>query len=387
MLNVIQLFREQETRDELGVGTIRDAFADHFLPGTSTIQTRARYMLFVPWIYMELEQRRVPSSEMAAKARNKEIQLIHVLLKSDDTSGVIGKEAKSKLQRLPSSVYWTGLGSWGIRLFEGSQDQYHRHLDGYYRAMRRNETFSSEVELSGRPMPRNWHPGIPQPPPKLMEKAELQLTQEEAQYLQEQIIFHHPKSLLAKLVSNGDHHEADFLWEHPVVSTLSEGLREDLLHARNFSEIIHGAALLYNLMLAKTRKNDELITNYEGQLEIWREKIEKRWADLIGWHGRINEFWQLAAFSKARIPHGTRTFVNEWMNCVFDATDLRKIPERSDTQALIRNREYQLKGNRARLENLRALELWRGASGHIQLNYRWGSVSAIVADILHGLRR
>ncbi|MCK8603179.1 DUF6361 family protein [Desulfoferrobacter suflitae] len=40
MLNMIQPFREQETRDEWGVGTIRDAFADHFLPGTSTICQR-----------------------------------------------------------------------------------------------------------------------------------------------------------------------------------------------------------------------------------------------------------------------------------------------------------------------------------------------------------
>ena len=37
MLDLVQLFREQDTRDELGIGTIRDAFADHFFPGTSTV--------------------------------------------------------------------------------------------------------------------------------------------------------------------------------------------------------------------------------------------------------------------------------------------------------------------------------------------------------------
>jgi len=41
-MEVIDLFREEETRDELGLGTIRDAFADLLFPGTSTIQTRAR---------------------------------------------------------------------------------------------------------------------------------------------------------------------------------------------------------------------------------------------------------------------------------------------------------------------------------------------------------
>ena len=33
MLNVVHLFREQDTRDELGIGTIRDAFAGYFFPG------------------------------------------------------------------------------------------------------------------------------------------------------------------------------------------------------------------------------------------------------------------------------------------------------------------------------------------------------------------
>ncbi len=50
-LDIIDLFREHDTRDELGIGTVRDAFADMLFPGTSTIQTRAKYFLFVPVPY------------------------------------------------------------------------------------------------------------------------------------------------------------------------------------------------------------------------------------------------------------------------------------------------------------------------------------------------
>ncbi len=50
-LRVLALFKETDTRDELGLGAIRDAIADQLFPGTSTIQTRLRYFLFVPWIY------------------------------------------------------------------------------------------------------------------------------------------------------------------------------------------------------------------------------------------------------------------------------------------------------------------------------------------------
>jgi hypothetical protein len=49
-LDVVDLLRESSTVDELGLGLVRDAFADLLFPGTSTIQTRARYFLFVPWI-------------------------------------------------------------------------------------------------------------------------------------------------------------------------------------------------------------------------------------------------------------------------------------------------------------------------------------------------
>ncbi len=45
---IMALFQERETRDELGLGAIRDSIADHLFPGTSTIQTRLRYMLFIP---------------------------------------------------------------------------------------------------------------------------------------------------------------------------------------------------------------------------------------------------------------------------------------------------------------------------------------------------
>src|SRR5207253_5291425 len=89
ILDVLDLFREKGTVDELGLGTIRDAFANMLFPGTSTIQTRARYFLFVPWIYLRLERRRIPSAEIAPRARRAEIDLIERLLASGESDGVI----------------------------------------------------------------------------------------------------------------------------------------------------------------------------------------------------------------------------------------------------------------------------------------------------------
>ena len=54
VLSVIHLLSEPEAVDELGIGIIRDSFSDIFFPGTSTIQTRAKYFLLTPYLLSEL---------------------------------------------------------------------------------------------------------------------------------------------------------------------------------------------------------------------------------------------------------------------------------------------------------------------------------------------
>lgn len=90
-------FEEKGTVDELGIGTIRDALSDRLFPGTSIIQTRARYFLFIPWMYERLEERGVRSDKTERSARECEIALTDRLLASDDTAGTIGKVARNSL--------------------------------------------------------------------------------------------------------------------------------------------------------------------------------------------------------------------------------------------------------------------------------------------------
>src|SRR5277367_442475 len=130
---IMALFQERESRDELGLGSIRDSIADHLFPGTSTIQTRLRYMLFIPWLFRTLEGRDVPESQLRTEARALEIRLADALKRGGETNGVIGRDAGPRLQRLPSSVYWAGLGAWGIRCFPGSIDSLFVSLRGLKR--------------------------------------------------------------------------------------------------------------------------------------------------------------------------------------------------------------------------------------------------------------
>src|SRR5690554_6244278 len=85
VLSVIDLLSEPGAVDELGVGIVRDAFSDIFFPGTSTIQTRAKYFIIVPYLLYELENdRRMTPDRMIEKLHEEELEFIEVLKKSGE---------------------------------------------------------------------------------------------------------------------------------------------------------------------------------------------------------------------------------------------------------------------------------------------------------------
>jgi hypothetical protein len=384
MLDTIELFGERTTRDELGLGGIRDAFADQLFPGTSTIQTRAKYFLFIPWVYLILERKRTPSAAVEVKGRKLEAELILALAQSEDKEGIIGKRRKENVQRLPSSIYWQGLATWGIRLFPGSQDQYHRSLDLLY--LRRHARHASRHEFDGEAEPEadlhTWHPGLPPVPPDFPKGAALALTRTEAEYLRERIVSHCPQSLLAVLVREQIPVESvEFAWE--LQSPLPPSLREQLDHGRNFSQVLHGAQLLYNLMLAERAGWEEKISEYRGLLSGWWRAVQSRQQELRQWSRQ--RFWQIVFRGNPRVSSRARRFANDWMTLVFAAGEERDVVGKDAARRLIDFREVQLKGGLARLRNERALELWPGAAGAGQLDLRWPAARRIVKDILAGM--
>jgi hypothetical protein len=176
-LQAIELLREKDTLDELGFGSIRDAFSDRFFPGTSTIQTRARYFLFVPWDVTHDDGKRMTAEERIKNLRRRELKLIDALSRTTDPNvgGVIGKEAGRALQRMPSSIYWRGLHVWGIRRFDESIERYFRRrsrVESERAPMRTDDGEPTD------PRPSDWHSSLPRRPKDLYEAASLELREE-----------------------------------------------------------------------------------------------------------------------------------------------------------------------------------------------------------------
>lgn len=147
MREVFAAFDDKDTIDSLGLGVIRDAISDQLFPGISTIQTRARYFLFVPWICRMLEAEHVPAGRFAARLRELEVALVESLQQVEGPNqGVIGYRARKRLARLPSSVYWNGLGVFGIRRLDLSTVEYRTFVARYGKARE-----STPVDDDGEP--------------------------------------------------------------------------------------------------------------------------------------------------------------------------------------------------------------------------------------------
>lgn len=393
-LRILALFREKESRDELGLGGIRDTIADRLFPGTSTIHTRLRYLLFVPWIYRQLERQGESPEDFAQSADSIERSLINALRNSDSREyGVLGARSGSQLKRLPSSVYWTALGSWRIRdsqFFANlSRDQYHRQINVIYR--RRAEQAARDQERSMRgddnertPIPGTltWHRQLPEAPPDFPNLIDLSLTYEEASFLLDRIKESHPASLLAHLALKCKSADVGAPWLHPDFESFSLEQKELLYHARLFSNLMHGAALVYNLALARKRKWDEKVSEYSSAIEKWVYALDQ--AELAGWS--LPGMWSFIIGFGRTINPATQRFVEQWINMVKAHSDgIGKNPE---VFKFVQRREESVKPSaRSRFKNPCALDQWSGASGLGRMTYRWHNVKVFLEDLYDGLQR
>jgi hypothetical protein len=375
---ILALFQEKESRDELGLGSVRDAIADLLFPGTSTIHTRVRYFLFVPWIYRRLEEEKVRSAELPRKLRQAETELVEHLLAQGEKEGVFGRLARGSLKRLPSSIYWSGLESWGIRRGFDSHDELVRAFDRLHVAAQRHHARRADETVLDEAPVAVWDPELPEPPEGFPVTARFTLTAAEADYLRHRIVHSNPNSLLAWLVDDEPAPTVDAPWKHPRLAAFTAAHRELLEHARVFAELMQGAAFLYNSLLAQLKGAVELAQRHREAYDAWREQIPQ--LGVADWN--LLRFFALVTGGGQPVPARTREFVEAWAGLARDGTDALGSPRAAD---LVRRRESALKGSRSRFLNATALSQWSGASGLGLMSYRWATAQRFVAEIHEGL--
>lgn len=362
MRELIKLFSDSGTLDDIGIGQVRDALSDRLFPATSTVHTRAKYFLFVPWIYAEAA-RKHSGTAARTRARDTERKLIETMRKDGHTQGLIGRVAGASVNTLPSNLYWAALERLGIRHDGPPSAKWNISLDT-------PKGFPAKVETG------------------------FDLSRSEASWLQERILTSAPATYLAHLVREGLDHDVkavDSPWDHPALKTASDETRVLVEHARRFALTINGAGLLYNLLLAEkyekavTPGDTTYVEYYRDALDNWANELTVQMSDIVGWD--LPAFW--AAVNKDRhtpIPLNTCMFVDSWLSAVRAGTAYDPATS-NELRGLIADRERSNKGEQSRLNNDRLLKEWSGASGAGRLTYRWSTVQTLVGDIKEGLDR
>lgn len=379
-------FQDKGTIDDLGLGQVRDALSDRMFPGTSTLHTRARYFLFVPWAFQLAAERRRPREVLAA-ADNLERTTVVTLRSNGSLRGLIGAQTGKNVKVLPSQVYWNALRTFGILTAPVSRQQIGR-------AVARSTETDELVDRRNGP----WIATLPARPadfPSIIPEA-LDLSGEEAGWLQERIVVSLSESLLgtATRALNADSLADEYIypWDALAHLELTDEQQALLDHAELFALTMQGAAFLYNVLLAEAFARGGWTPDYgtvdaEHYRELfanWHDEISAIAHRLQRWS--MPSFWQSLGPASHRIGLPTRRFVETWVAAVRSGTAQQAL-ESAELRGLITRREGAKKGPLAMLANSKRLSRWTGDSGTGRLAFRWASVSAILRDIKEGIDR
>ena len=382
VLNVIHLLDEPGTVDELGIGAVRDAFADFFFPGTSTVQKRAKYFLIVPYILMEAGIGKYGSdfNSILRKIDDEERSCRDILIRTS-TDGVIGSLVpNSWVLRTPSNIYWNGIKRLGIFKEDLSVREYiHQSIiqrklkQAKASGNREQEAEENEKDDNdagditsiqfwslGDVYQKDWR-----------DRLTINLLPKEAEYLKTQIILTQKDSLFAYILK---HKNNEDLEKYDSFAALSEDIRdsvdEELRYmidlANDFNDLVSIITTRYNLILS-CGKYESAKANWELYSE---NLVRKSGVDLE------------AVFVKLSIrSNGLKSFLRDVQKQI-------RVENIDAVDKLIIQREISLKGAK-RAKTNRVGEFvkqdWSGIDkwvGINKLDYRFTPAKRIMQDIL-----
>ena len=375
VLSVIHLLDEPGAVDELGIGAIRDAFADYFFPGTSTVQTRAKYFLVVPYILQEALSGKYGTdiNNIIRRIDSEERNCRDIFLKTS-SDGVIGSLVpQSWVQRTPLSIYWTGLKRLGIitenlslwELFRQSQLQksLKKAKEFGNRDKEAEENEKDDFDAGditsfhflniGDTFKSGWRDDLT-----------IELEPYEASFLRGQIIRSQSRTLFAYILKNNvpiEQYSSIAALSAGIINDVEPELAEMLMLANDFNDLVSIITTRFNLIVSQGENSTAISQWKEMSVDLRRRAT----VDLK----RI--------YSKLDIKNvKLRVFLSRIQDAIL-AGDIDLIDK------LIIEREVRLKGpSRAKTKHPGQYrkDIWIGIS---KLDYRFTSAKRIIVDIMN----
>lgn len=377
VLSVLDLLSESGTLDELGIAPIRDGFANLFFPGTSTIQTRAKYFMIVPYALKDLEySSETNPNRMLRTFDEVERKCGEMLISNgEDTDGIIGSRSLAQnkwVKRTPADIYWAGLRNYGI--FTGGT----LSLSEYIRAMcalknqkatitklgNRNDNADTDEgdDKDAGELFRMQFWKIPTYKEGWMEDLSIKLSSEEGSFLRQQIISAYPDSMLAFIL----HHSITEIFACKTFQEL-DGLikifpgriQDDYSLAYAFSRFLFVLRVVYNIVVSDGQNETANALWVEMQPELY----ERADVDLEAVFARLSVYRNVSLCAFLRKAQG-----------------LMKNADLGGLETEIKRRERELKTSRAKTLHPGEFDrdTWFGGG---ELDYRFGNAKVIISDI------
>ena len=377
VLNVIHLLDEPGAVDELGIGAVRDAFADLFFPGTSTVQTRAKYFLIVPYVLMEAGSGKYGSdlNTILRKIDNEERSCRDILIKTSN-DGVIGSLVpRSWVLRTPSNIYWNGIKRMGIFKEDLSVKEY-IHQSIIQRSLKKAKEYGNrekdaeenekdDIDAGDITSIQFWSLGDTYHS-NWREKLTIELLPEEAAFLKSQIITNQRSSLFAFILKNNislDKYGSFGALSEDIKDAVDPDLRYMMGLANDLNNLVSIITTRYNLIV------------FDGQ----NERARENWAVLSKDLKRRSEVDLKAIFNRLSIRNvKLKTFLLRIQEAI-QAGDIAVVDD------LIVKREVSLKGAK-RAKTSRVGEYKEQSVSWIGidiLDYRYTPAKRIIKDIMN----
>ena len=379
VLDVMNLLQEQGAVDEIGIGLVRDAFANLFFPGTSTVQTVAKYFLIVPYIMKEATEGRYGNdlNKILRKIDAEEKACgIRLMENCPGEDGIIGRRVLPRgwVARKPSSIYWNGIRTYGIctqdlTISELLKASILLLAQKKASALGNKGDDAADSERDDADAGRDFATQLFSVPDDYYtdwrEKLSIHLTATEAAFLRKMIETSVPTSLLGYLLRNSidvtkyDSFEA-------IYEELGDAVPADLARtmklACDFNRLVYAARVRYNYILSNGQNEDAV--------EEWAY-IEENMQHMMSVD--VDDVLQTLHITNFRLRRFLTSFKAALIAEDLDAADKVLI----DREIEIKTRSRAKLCKRDDYSN----DTWIGGR---YLDYRFSSAKRIITDIYRG---
>ena len=387
---LLEILKDSSSVDELGVGIVRDSISDLLYPGTSVLHTRAKYYILVPALFKKaMRSSLTTASEVRRLIDKDQYDIAQALRKVPDEkpAGIIGGRSDKDVKMKPSRIYWNSMRTIGILNNPAlSYDDACSAVASFNRKKQNIElkketdedggdaldAFQGVLTIFRAPCVQAAEDYIKE----YMVNPTLNLTKDEAIYLKEQFLYMPimKDTLMRYCLENEESLERVALGDLEESPNMSPELKRRLMLAKEFSNFIFGAYIVYNLVFMGNGGDKATIDareKFETSYREWKESNQglphrEEILGLVSGH----------EYYKASL----RAFLIDFEKAV-NENNTEVCSDREKT--LVRERERTCKKAKAKIGG----DYLYAEIQTVPMNFRHWTAQRIISDILKGLKK